>query len=383
MPFRDVVGHRRLLTLLARSVAQASLPPSLIFSGPEGVGKRRAAVATAQALNCLNLVIPNPESRTPGPEPAYAKAPARPRRSSPDLLASEDGPRTPNPEPVLEIDACGACPACGRIARGTHPAVLAIHPGETGSIKIEQVRDAIESAAYRPFEGRRRVFLIEDAEALGGPAQNALLKTLEEPRPSSVFILISSRADTLLPTVRSRCSHLRFGRLTAAEVALVLTRDHGYAEGEARAVAALSDGRVGRALDARTAEYAAARQCAFDVLTGAVGSDDARARLESVKPLTAKRGGAGAGAGSRTDREQVAVHLQALSSLLRDISILATGADTHLLANLDLEPGVTALARRFDSRRAVRAFTAVDQAQDALARNVSPKIIADWLSLQL
>ena len=170
MPFRDLVGHRHLLTLLARSVAQASLPPSLIFSGPQGVGKHRAAVATAQALNCLN-----PETQSP-----------------------------------LAVDACGACPACRRIVREAHPAVQAIRPGETGSIKIEQVREAIESAGYRPFEGRRRVFLIEDADALVGPAQNALLKTLEEPRPSSVFILISSAADLLLPTVRSRCSLLRF-----------------------------------------------------------------------------------------------------------------------------------------------------------------------------
>ena len=72
-----------------------------------------------------------------------------------------------------------------------------------------------------------------------------------------------------------------------------------------------------------------------------------------------------------------------MSSLLRDLSILATGANAHLLANLDLEPGLTALARHFESSRAVRAFTAVDQAQDALERNVSPKVIADWLALQL
>ena len=359
MPFRDIVGHRRLLTLLTKSVAQASLPPSLIFSGPEGVGKRRAAVATAQALNCLSPVTGSDQTE----------------RVAGHTFASHAF--------VPRLDGCGTCAACRRIARGAHPDVQMISPGESGSIKIDQVRDAIESAAYRPFEGRRRVFVIEDAETLVGPAQNALLKTLEEPRPASVFILISSMADSLLPTVRSRCSHLRFGRLTAAEVASVLMRDHRYAEREARAVAALADGSVGRALEAQAADYADARQAAIGLLTGASGGDDARARLESAKTLTAKRGGDGAGTGSRADREQVAVHLQVLSSLLRDVSILATGADTHLLANLDLESGLTTLARRFDGRRAVRAFTAVDQAQNALDRNVSPKIVADWLALQL
>jgi len=356
MPFRDLVGHRRLLGLLSRSTAQATLPPSLIFAGPEGVGKHRAALATAQALNCLSPITTG--SRVPGPEPRGE----------------------------FPLDACGTCPACLRIARGVHPDVQTLVPGDTGSIRIEQVRDFIEAASFRPFEGRRRVFVIDEAEALVPAAQNALLKTLEEPRPGSVFILVSSMADALLTTVRSRCSRLRFGRLTTAEVASVLMRDHGYEEREARAVAALADGSIGRALTLRAVEYAGARQTALDVLAGASsgpGRTDVRVRLESVKPLTARRSGSGSGAGTRSDREQVSVHLQALSSLLRDVSLLATGADTQLLANLDLESGLSTLARGFDGDRAVRAFTAVDRAQDALERNVSPKVVADWLALQL
>ena len=109
---------------------------------------------------------------------------------------------------------------------GTHPDVMTIEPGETGSIKIEQVRAAIDRAVFRPFEGRRRVTIIEQADALVVAAQNALLKTLEEPLPASVFVLVTSRPDTLLPTVRSRCAHLRFGRLQVAEVATVLERSH-------------------------------------------------------------------------------------------------------------------------------------------------------------
>ncbi|MGH9146458.1 MAG: ATP-binding protein [Vicinamibacterales bacterium] len=379
MPFRDLVGHRRLLGLLSRSIAQSSLPPSLIFSGPDGVGKLRAAVATAQALNCLSPVTTDIGIRDSG-------------FGTRDSGIATREPRAESRE--ASIDACGACAACTRIARGAHPDVQTIAPGEFGSIKIEQVRDAIESAVYRPFEGRRRVFLIEDAESLVAPAQNALLKTLEEPRPASVFILITSMADSLLPTVRSRCARLRFGRLTPAELISVLTRDHRYSEGDARAVAALADGSVGRALALRAAEYVGARHVAVELLRNASSSADARARLESAKSLSAKgpathsagsgsRSGAGAGTGPRTDREQVAVHLQVLSSMLRDVSIIATGADTRLLANLDLESGLTPVAKRFDSARAVRAFTAVDRAQEALDRNVSPKVIADWLALQL
>src|SRR5712692_9786047 len=205
MPFREVIGHRRLVGLLSRSVARGSLPPSLIFAGPSGVCKRLVALSTAQALNCA--------------------APAH------------------NPE--IEIDACGVCPACVRIGRGVFPDVLLVQPGDSGSIKIEQVREIVDRVAYRPFEGRRRVVIIDEADALVAAAQNALLKTLEEPPPSSVLILVTSRPDVLLPTVRSRCPQLRFRQLGAHDIAAALVA-RGHAETEARVIAATADGSIGR-----------------------------------------------------------------------------------------------------------------------------------------
>src|SRR4051812_6104762 len=105
MPFRDIVGHRRLISLLSRAIARQTLPPSLLFAGPVGLGKRRVALAVAETVNCL--------------------AP----RMTPDPL-------------VPERDACGECASCKRIARGVHLDVIVIEPGDSGSIKIEQVRDA-------------------------------------------------------------------------------------------------------------------------------------------------------------------------------------------------------------------------------------------------
>src|SRR5579862_2652772 len=142
MPFRDISGHRRLTELLARSIERGTLPPASIFAGPGGpagpVGnaKRAAAVAVAQSLNCLN---------------------------------PKNG------------DACGTCAACTRIARSVHPDVLVIEPSESGNIRIEPIREAIDRTAFRPFEGRRRVVIIDEADAMVPHAQNALLKTLEEP----------------------------------------------------------------------------------------------------------------------------------------------------------------------------------------------------------
>src|SRR5688572_1659368 len=196
MPFREVIGHRKLVALLARAVHHGSLPPSLILAGPSGIGKRLLAVATAQALNC----------------PAAERQPPPIERRTPnvELRTSNVEPRTPNVErrtsnEEVLMDACGTCATCTRIVRGVHPDVLIVEPGDSGAIKVDQVRDLIDRAAYRPFEGRRRVVIIDEADALVSAAQNALLKTLEEPPSLSVFMLITARPDALLPTVRSRC----------------------------------------------------------------------------------------------------------------------------------------------------------------------------------
>ena len=332
MPFRAISGHRVVLDLLSRATARGTLPPSLIFAGPSGVGKRLAATALAQALNCLHPI------------------------------ESDEG-----------RDACGVCTACTRIARGVHGDILAIEPVDSGNIKLDQVREAIERCAYRPFEGRRRVVIVDEADALLPDAQNALLKTLEEPPPASVFVLVTSRPDVLLPTVRSRCQRLRFGPLTPAEVADVLIRDHGVAAGEAPAAAAAADGSVGRALADSAEDANDARNAAARLLQAAATSADPRRRLDGARAL-------GNGA---SDRDELARRLLALSSMLRDMGLMLSQADERALANADLAPQLRALLRSFDAERTVEAFAAVDRALSALDRSASPKIVADWLALNL
>lgn len=307
MAFRDIVGHRRLLDLLTRSIHRGSLPPSLIFAGPSGVGKRLTAMAVAQVLNCIGPAGPEQGGR-----------------------ASEAAP---------PFDACGACAACSKIARGVHPDVLLVEPGDSGTIKVDQVRDIVERVAYRPFEGRRRVVVIDEADAMVSAAQNALLKTLEEPPPSSVIILVTSRPDMLLATVRSRCIRLSFAEGARDEVDV-----------EARDVA----GRV---------------------LAHAAAAGDAARRLDGAKELLANTGAGGAG-----DRAQLASHLRAMASLLRDVEVLSAGADVRALANRDVP---ARLVDAYRGERGVRAFAAIDQALVALDRNAGVKVVADWVVLQL
>jgi DNA polymerase-3 subunit delta' len=347
--FRTIVGHGRILRLLSRAIAHDTLPPSLLFAGPAGVGKRRTADAVARALNCLN-----PVSDAAVPAQHDAEAPS-----------------------VLERDACGVCAACRRIERGVHPDVIVIEPGDTGTIKIEPVRDVIDRAAYRPFEARRRVVIFDQAEAMQPPAQSALLKTLEEPPSASIFVLVSSLPDALLPTVLSRCPRIRFAPLTTQEVAQVLVRDHEYAREDAVAVAADAEGSVGRALAAQAADLVEARESAQRLLEQSARISDPVRRLELVKDLVGQKTAGAA------EREKMAVCLRALSSMLRDVGVLVEGGDTRVLANPDAQRELEGVARVFDSHRTTVAYQAVDEALAALERNVSPKVVADWLALQL
>ena len=337
MPFRDIVGHRPLLALMSRAIAHDTLPPSLLLAGPAGVGKRRAAGAAAEAINCLQ----------------------------------------PTSSGDLERDGCGACASCRRIQRGVYPDVITLAPGDSGSIKIEQVRDVIDRTAYRPFEGRRRVVIIDEADALVIPAQNALLKTLEEPPSSSILLLVSSMPDALLATVRSRCPRLRFGTLTEAEVAAALMRDHGFTTGEAHAAASDADGSIGRALAAASVNLVDARESATRLLRQAARSADPVSRLDLAKDLAGNR------STPQGEREQLSACLRAAASLIRDLGILASRIDTGALANADLQPELERLSDAYDGKRSVHVYTALDRAIGALERNVSPKVVADWIALQI
>jgi DNA polymerase-3 subunit delta' len=280
---------------------------------------------------------------------------------------------------AFETDACGECQSCRRIARGVHPDVLVLEPDE-GKIKIEQVRDAIDRANYRPFEGRRRVVIVDDADAMVSAAQNALLKTLEEPPSASVFLLLSSKPDALLSTVRSRCRPLRLGELNSSEVAEILVRDHQYSEPDARAAAAEAGGSVGRALEARGMDIGEARAAAQRLLNQVARASDPVRRIDAARELAGKVSG-----GAFREREYLAVRLRVLASLLRDLGLLAANAGAIPLANEDLRTDLSRLTDVFDGERTARAFGAVDRALVALEHphNAGSKVVADWVALQI
>ena len=342
MKLGAVRGHAAIRRLLARAVARDRLPPSLLLSGPDGVGKRQVAVGLAELLNCEAI------------SPAGGGA---------------DVP-----------ESCGECRTCRRIARGAHVDVIHVAPGDSGAIKVDAVREVVRQTAFRPFEGRRRAVIVDDADRLVPEAQNALLKTLEEPPPASVFLLVTHRPHLLLPTVRSRCPEIRFGGLTTDEVTEVLVDECEVAASEARAAAAAADGSVARALESSSDEYLQARESAADALRALAGAPPAKRRIEIGKGLMGTRR---ARSSAAVEREALTRRLRALGTLFRDLQLLSARGERARLANADLADALEALARSYDAERSGRGFEHVDRAVSALMRNASPRIVVDWLALRI
>lgn len=330
MPFRHIVGHRHLTSLLARAVARGTVPPTLLLAGPAGVGKWRVARAIAEAVNC------------PAPENG---------------------------------DACGRCRSCDRIDRDMHVDVLSLQADDLGKIKVEATRDVLEQCAYRPFEGRRRVVLVRDADALLEGAQNALLKSLEEPPPATMFVLTSASPDALLRTVRSRTMRLTFGRLPVDDIVQVLGRDHAMAEADARRVAMLADGSLGAALALGSLALGDTRDAAA-MLLSASGAADLSGRLAIAKSVIGEK------KAERT-RQQMQALLHLASSLVRDVSVLHAGADRSLLANGDMGPTLDRLARTLQPAAARQAFATLDRGLNALERNAGTKLVAEWICSEI
>ena len=196
-----IPGQDRAKRFLKRLALKGDIPHAFLFSGMAGIGKGAAALEFAKALNCL--------------------AP-------------------------LGGDCCDGCAACLKIAGGNHPDVVTVQ-SDGVFIKIDQVRELRERLRFRPFEGKRRVVIIQDAQKLKEEAGNALLKVLEEPPGQNVFVLLVLEPQMLLPTVVSRCCHVRFQPLDQGIVSDYLESAMGLDSGRAGEVARLSGGSLERA----------------------------------------------------------------------------------------------------------------------------------------
>jgi DNA polymerase-3 subunit delta' len=234
MPLSGIRGNREVAE---RLLAEISRRPShaYLFSGPAGVGKATVAAALAHSMLC---------ERERG-----AGFCCTPEICAVRTAAAQGGARGRRRAGVQEAPRCDCCPACVQIASGVHPDFNRIGraAGRT-DVLIEQVRELISELGIKPSRAGARVAIIDDAETLNLPAQNALLKTLEEPPGHAIIFMIASAERALLDTVRSRMRPVRFGALQVADLEAILAARGVADESRRSAAARLARGSAARAL---------------------------------------------------------------------------------------------------------------------------------------
>ena len=300
-----ISGQDRALGVLQHALASGRVAHAYLLAGPAGVGKARAAMAMAQALNCT----------------------------------AAGGP-------------CGGCGACDRIARDLHPDVLRVEPtGAARQITKEQIDAVRARLTLPPHEGRARVIVLDDAERMNPTSANQLLKTLEEPPPRTVFLLVTAGPEQLLPTIRSRCQRVRFAPLPASVIAKVLMERHAVPAGRAEEAAALAGGSLGRALAGLDEEAMAARRAVARRVREAAAATGAGLVLDAAAELKQEH-----------EKEALADALELLALYYRDAALVADGAGVGRIVHAD-DAAVAGDAARGGARNSAAAQAAAEAAQ--------------------
>ncbi len=232
MSWHSIRGHDRVVAELRRSLQQGRFPHAMLFVGPEGIGKRTFGASS-------------------------------PRRCS------------ARPGPLRSLDPCEACPGCLQVEAATHPDFLeAARPEDKHELPISVIRDLCDQFGLKPARGLHKVAILDDADDLNDEAANAFLKTLEEPPPGAVLILIGTSVEVQIPTVVSRCQVVRFDPLPDAAIAAIL-RTQGVArdDDEAAKLAALGEGSIRRAIGLADSELERFRRSLIDELVADHGFD--------------------------------------------------------------------------------------------------------------
>lgn len=316
MVFDEILGQDRVVQALQRSIAANRVAHAYLFEGMAGSGRRTTALALIAALFCR--------------------------------------------QPVSG-QACGSCTSCKKLATGAHPDLHLLQPlPDKRDISIEQVRELQQVLALRPFEATRKACLIEPAERMSPGAANALLKTLEEPPGHGLLILLTSQADLLLPTVRSRCQHLRFAPLGLEDLTTLLIRQ-GMTPDVAATLAPLAEGSLETARSLEGEDAGAARHLVLDALC--------QARHQQIATVfdTSERL-----AGGRNETLEL---FSQLISLVRDMLVLRTApTDRIRIANVPLHDRLQREAERFLPTRLMEALELALETRAALQGNVNPKL---------
>ena len=365
----ELLGQPGPSTFLRGVVAGRRYANAYLFLGAAGVGKGTAALAFARALLCETRNGPKAQG---GLLDAAAAAP---------------------PCDAPADDACGLCAACQKSAQLTHPDLKFLFPvsGEekelektvpetqqalredpffvfnyekAASIRLSLTRELLRELAYRPYEAERRVVVVRDADRMREDQYSALLKSIEEPGASTVWVLTTARASRLPATILSRCQRVRFAPLPEKTIRQFLEERVGVANREARLLAALSGGSLARALTLRDGAPLKERNQALALLEPALRGDPA-ALWKAVQGMTNF---------GRAGREMLRRMVEFHQLWLRDLLRARYGARREELVNRDRETEIRRQAERTEPAEIRRRLLVLEEMLRAIEGNVTPEL---------
>lgn len=341
--FKTLVGNDHVKQTLRHLIAKRRVPNSMLLAGDEGIGKRQFAVELCRSLICADLT---------------------------------DG------------EACGICPACRRAGTFTFPkpddkdahkrVIFSDHP-DVGmvipfnrNILVDAIRHLESEANFRPYEAQSRFFIIDNADKMNDAAANALLKTLEEPPAGSHIFLVTSRADSMLPTIRSRCQMLRFAPVETVEIEKYLVADRAFTHDEAKLGARLSRGSIGRAVSINIEKFRQRRDRMLAVVTNSIETRDRAALLRISEEMNDAK-----------NKDSFEESIDVLSSLLHDVWTLRVSGDASRVVNADLANQLSRLASHSEGQDIPSWLAAIDTMRENFAVNINRKVGADALFVSM
>jgi DNA polymerase III subunit delta' len=332
-PRWPVDGHDWAIAYLHKALIHGRTRHAYLITGPEGVGKRQLAHAFAQALNCQH----------------------------------EDVAQRP----------CLQCRSCKLMASGNHPDLIyAQNDPNSGQLKIDAIREVTRQIALKPFDSRYRVAIFQNFDAAQPRAQDALLKTLEEPSPHAVLLLTAATAEMLLPTITSRCQVLRLRPVAAETIAAVLRRKEAESETplavrDATLVARLSNGRIEWALRAlHDADVLEERAQHIDILRNVI-QGNRRRRFDIAEEISNA---------AKNNKPALRALLETWQTYWRDVLLAASNAEVPL-TNIDMRDDLIGLANHVGVADALQAVRATRRMMQTLSTNAQVRMGLDVMLL--
>jgi DNA polymerase-3 subunit delta' len=309
MSFKDIKGQDKPIHILQGYIEQSRLEGGYLFIGPEGVGKKLVARQLAKQLNC-----------------------------------QEDS-----------LDACDRCASCMKIENNQHPDVHVIESVES-EIKIECIRQLQRDISLKPYEGRRKVFIVDNAHKLTPEAQGAILKILEEPPKGSLIILITDKPALLFKTIISRCKVLKFFPLERTGLKEILRKDYGLDNNTAHFLAYFSEGRFGCALRLKGTDALGEKNRIIDKF------------ILSHKPYNLENL-------PIQNREDVRNYLNILAAWFRDIYLVKIGMPYSEIINFDRKEELLRFMGHFSFLDLNEILYSISNSISYLERNINVKLL--------